>query len=306
MRIAVLSTEAEQIADRNIARTQGWPFFDEHDEDGLRAYDPEMVILLGWYVNDLQRMWKYRWMIAEVPKVVVLWAGSDILQCYDFLQAGAKQMFKDLKTDRFCHVPEHEWMKDELKKLFDLDSTDPLVSPVPKVFDKMPTPEEFTASIYSPMTRSDFYNLPMIGEALDGSDIPSIWYHFAFEYAPVPYKKKCDRRFAITRDEYEKVIADSSCAVRIPIHDGLSIGAAEFLMAGRPVVTCHDMPRYPKLIKGELTAEKVLNAITRIKNGEFVSDTVQQFYRDLFDPAKYKMRLQERLQTRWGSLSLDG
>lgn len=307
MNILVTSSACEQIAKANIAATQGWEYRAFNDFRGIAEYEADLIIFLGWYVPDMKDWWQHKLRIGKTPKVVVLWAGTDILQVKQFYLSGGKQMFKDFKGDQFCHIPEDEFQKDELLKGFGLESADPLPSPVSRLFEEMPQPENFTVGVYSPTARYDFYRLYDIAAALKQAECRGIFYHFLFDYAKLKLEANQEGRFAITRTEYEQVIADCSCAVRVPVHDGLSLGAAEFLMAGRPVISCHDMPRWPRLIRGtEVTPEKIAKAIRAIRDGSRVPSGVQQYYRDLFDPAKYGGRLQERLRTKWGDLSLAG
>lgn len=300
MKVAVTSSAVEQIASKNIAATQGWPFYSFNDFKGLTECGADVLLFLGWFVPDLKDWWQHKFRIGKDQRVVVLWAGSDILHVKQMKQNGAVQMFKDFESDQYCHVPESDFQKDELLKLFNLKSTEPLASPAREIFQDIGLPEKFTAGVYSPTQRYPFYRLPQIGQALADAQVKGIFYHFLFDYAKLDVPCFNDKRYAITWDEYKQTVADSSCGIRVPEHDGLSLGAAEFLMAGRPMITCWDMPRWPRVIKGEVTIEKIAKAVKKVAAGDYyVPASVRAFYRDYFDPAKYKERLQERLREKW-------
>lgn len=126
-----------------------------------------------------------------------------------------------------------------------------------------------------------------------------VFYNWLPPTQEIEYQATCQKRYALSPAEYDQVIADTSCLLRIPIHDAYSISAAEYLMSGRPVVSDRDLPHWPAWIKGKLTNKKVAAALTEARHdGDVPEDTVK-FYQDMYDPALFKGRLEERCRQRW-------
>jgi hypothetical protein len=101
------------------------------------------------------------------------------------------------------------------------------------------------------------------------------------------------------QEEYDKTIAECSCLLRVPEHDAISISVAEFLMSGRPVISNQALPHWKTLVKGDVTAEKIVKAIKKTQRNGTVPQETSDYYRDRYDPAKYKGRLEEAARSKW-------
>ena len=79
-------------------------------------------------------------------------------------------------------------------------------------------------------------------------------------------------------------------------------------MAGRPVVSCHDMPEWAamldnkKLSKGEKNAEFIASKIRKMSMD--IPEETRRWYLDNLDPTKYKARFNERIITTWPGFQL--
>jgi len=129
-----------------------------------------------------------------------------------------------------------------------------------------------------------------------------IFYHWLFkspDMLNVPIEPNIEYRYACNREEYEQVIKDSACLLRIPTTEGMSGGAAEFLMANRPVLSCHDMPKYPAILKpNDLTVDAIKEVLSTISYE--VPEETRAHLTNLFDMDKFRGRLNARIAPKWG------
>lgn len=305
MKVAVTSTAASQLALNNVSVPCEWEFFNVNEYVRLAEYNPDALYIGGWFVANYANWQLYRALIGDIKKVIVHWYGSDVLIAKQFHDRGQRKMFEELATDRFVNIPPNDKIKAELKEWISLDTTDPLNVPAETTYVEMPKPEQFTIGIYMPCERLDFFNFMPICDALPGTDYRVIFYHWLpmtqdlkKEYAE-RHLGNAEFRYGLSREQYRKTIEDCSCLLRIPFHDAYSISLAEFLMAGRPVVSQHDAPEWPSLIQGELSKESVLAALKWVEENPDVPKTVQDYYRDRWSPDKFKSRLLNRVNSQW-------
>jgi len=328
-KVAVCSIGAEQIARKNIAEPNGWRYFHEFQHVDLwgspinpeQGFFPDVMIFKGWFVQDYSTLNRHMRLLGDVGfhynkkcgkagRIVILWAGSDVLQMglfYDKMGHYEAKIFQDLRSDRFVHIPVSEDQGQELKRLFGLKPKAPLPTPCRKIFEKLPFSKGPTIAVYMPALRMDFYHFDILYEvAKKMPQMKFIFYHWMFKTPDMERAKplpNVEYRYPCSREEYEQVIADSWASLRIPDHEGLSGGSAEFLMAGRPVFSCHDMPKWPAKIKRErITPDSIVEVLKDLVPD--VPEEVQEHYRHLLDPAKFKERLQARIKATWPELTL--
>lgn len=336
MKAAITSDGCEHLAINNLAPALGVDWytlfgFKKLWGNALRPEEgsnPEVLFVKGWFVPDycaLSRMqritgdlsYKYNERCKKAEKIVILWAGSDILECAKWrARAGhyEPQMFRDLRTDRFMHVPVSTKQKYELDKLLGIDATDPLPTPARELFDLQPMPHKFTIAVYMPTYNLDMYRYDVCLEvARLMPEATFIFYHWMLPVGPkgvvdesgVP---NAQYKYACSFGEYKEIIAQSWYSLRLTRHEGLSGGAGDFLMAGRPVLTCHDMPEWPavfdneKIGSGKQDAKHISEKIKKCRLE--VSEKTRGWYLDNLDPKKYKERMNELLKKQWPGFSL--
>lgn len=336
MKAAITSEGCEQLAMNNIGPALDAKFFPDPRFDELwgtpmrpdEGDNPEVLFIKGWFVPDyvaLARMYKimgdqghkYNDRCKKAEKIVILWAGSDVLGAAHWRQKAGKyepQIFRDLRTERFMHVPVGIKQKYELEKLLDLRPTDPLPTPARELFERQPLPDKMTVAVYMPTYSMELYRYDMcLAVAKLMPDAQFIFYHWMFPTGPEGLIKEGDvpnvrYQYACSFEQYKEIITESSCSLRITRHEGLSGGVADFLMSGRPVLTCRDMPEWPagldnkKIETGEQVAEHIAITLKSFK-GE-VSEKTRRWYLDNLDPKKYKSRMNELLDKQWPGFSL--
>lgn len=336
MTAAIISDGCEHLAMNNLAPALGLDYYSIFDFDKLwgtpfrpeEGLQPDILFIKGWFVANyegLTRMykimgdqaWKYNDRCKKAEKVVILWAGSDVLAFAGWRGKMGKyeaKIFGDLRGDRFLHIPVAIKQKNELRKLLDIESADPLPTPARKLFDEMPLPEKQRVAVYMPTYNMDMYRYDLcLKVAKVMPDIKFVFYHWML---PVGGKEavapselpNVSYQYACSFDQYKQIIAESSCALRLTRHEGLSGGAADFLLAGRPVFTCHDMPEWPAALDNndigndKVPPEQIAIMLRSYKDG--VPRETREWYLDHMDPAKYKERINERLDQKWPGCSI--
>lgn len=311
MKIAAFSIGCEQLTRRNVVAPnahKGWKYFHFTDYGGIAEYNAAVLWAGGGFIGNYDAWARYKAMFGDYKRIVIHWVGSDTLAAKAFWDDGQRTLFKEFHSDRFLHIPSSEGLKKELKEWFGLDSTDPLDIPAEKVFQAMPKPEKYTVGFYLPPDRAEFYNYHIMEELTQ--KFPDRHYRVVFyHWLPLFHELKLagpySMRFAISREQYEQVIADCSCIVRIPKHDAVSISAGEFLMAGRPFISHHDIPLWPAKLKADDLTPEAINAAILNAAGLKVPKKVQEYYRDAYDPAKYHNRVLARCLQQWPELEVD-
>lgn len=312
MKVACFSISGEQLTLNNIARPNDWKFFEHLDWVGMAMYEPDIVYVGGWFVANYADWQVHRAMIGRAKKVVIQWFGSDVGYCKGFYDQGQREMFRQLNSDRFVNIPPTDIIKGEMERWLELDCTEPLNTPAEELILPHSLPKSRLDSpqvaIYMPPGRQDFFRLPLIKEAIPKIKARCFFYHWIPETQRVgvqmgpsesDFWEPPHRSYGHDREEYMRIIADSTCALRIPVHDAWSITAAEFLMAGKPVVSDRDMPKYKRLIRGEVSVDRVVRAVNKALRYNTVDRAVSDFCRDRWNPLRYAERVAERCKTRW-------
>lgn len=307
MKIAVLSTQAEQLALNNIAPFMGEnsKFFLASQIEKIAEYNADVLYLGGMYVTEFSDWQLYRAIIGDHKKVIVHWYGSDVLQAKFFHERGERELFEWLKSDKFVHVSPNGPIKGEIESELGIPTTEPLNVPAEKVYGDIPLPEEFKFGVYLPPGRMDFFNLKLMSEALSKFDHPPVtFYHWLPLLEKIDFEGPHRLAYGLSRPEYEKVLAESSCLIRMPFHDANSISAAEFLMSGRPVVSNNDYPMWPKMLNEQMDVDQIADVFkAAVETPPIVPENVRNFYRSAYDPAKFKERLADRVREKWAGFS---
>lgn len=330
MKVAVTSLACENLALRNVARPNGWKYFSVYDRVPIAEYNPDVLVMLGWFCHGWADWQSHKATIGDVKRVVVHWVGSDILQMQNELKMGRKTFIEWLASPRFLHVAPSE---DSFKELVYEDGTPmfnmhgPLDVPAEHVIDPQPMPAEFRPAIYMPPDRQDFYGIKVMADVLPKMGIKPIFYHWLPKVGELDYPAEHDEAYGLAREEYEeRILKGASCLIRVPMHDANSISVGEFFMAGKPVVTNQnlpmwkfgcDAPLYRREVDGgymftdnaHTLFEKEVKRIKDLcENGKSpVPQKTQDFYRDMYDPAKYPQKLNEfaAKQAGWEGVRLE-
>ena len=295
------------MALNNVAIPNGWRYFEPFDFVEMAAWNPD-VLWLGGFPGLGYTDWQlHKAIIGETPRVIVQWFGSDIMACRQFYQRGQRAMFDWLNTDRFVHVPPSDEADIEIETLLGVHTCGTAYDvPAQKVLEPIPLPEKFTVGIYMPPHRLDFFNYQAVSKAMaDLPHIKAIYYHWLPQVAELKPDGRYELRYGQTPEQYQQTIADVSCLIRVPMHDAISISVAEMLMSGRPVISNQNLPEWKTLVTNPVTPEKITKAVKKVKKDMVVPARTSEYYRDRYDPAKYRKRLEEAARTKWEGFSFD-
>lgn len=151
----------------------------------------------------------------------------------------------------------------------------------------------------------DFFNLKLMDQSMERAGYPPMtFYHWLPLLEKIEYEGQRKLAYGLSREEYEQVLAESSCLIRMPFHDANSISAAEFLMSGRPVISNHDYPMWPKLLNESMSIDEIAEVFkSAMEKPIEVPQAVREFYRSAYDPKKFKERLADRVREKWDGFS---
>ena len=300
-KIIATSIGAPQVVKNNIAIPSDFEFYPYTKLEDIAAARPDMILMGGWYIDNLVSFWNHKAIVGDCERVAIHWFGSDVMKCSHMYMNGERKMFEYLREDRFLHIPCSEANKEELEDRLGLSPCDPLIVPAQKRIERMPAADRFAVAVYLPSAGLDFYNSGPIVDALEELKIKTIFYHFLFKTYRIEFLGPHEFRYGLNREEYEQVIADSAVLLRVPNHDGMSVGAAEFLMAGRQVVGTHDLPMCPAKAALPVTKENLVEVLTKVRDeATLVDESVSDQARDMFDPALYREGIAQRAKDKWG------
>jgi hypothetical protein len=285
----------------NIAGPSRFEFIPDKKQEDIALARGDLLLLGGLYLDNLMVWWTYQSIFGDYDQIAIHWFGSDVAKCSKLYMDGERRIFDILRGDRFLHIPCAPHIKEELEDKLGLEPCEPLIVPAEKTLDRMPPANRFQVAVYLPSLAIDFYNSGTMVDALEAAKVKTIFYHFMFKSYKLEFIGPHEYRYGINREEYEQVIADSAVLLRCPNHDGMSVGAAEFLMAGRPVLSTHDLPMCPKSIDLPVDKGQIKKELERVRdNGSLIPEDISDEARMMFDPKHYRGGLAERVKTKWG------
>lgn len=300
-KIIATSAGAPQVVKKNIAEPSGFDYYPYTQLEDIAAERPDLLLLGGWYVDNLVVFWQHKAIVGDCERVAIHWFGSDVNKCSNMYMDGERKMFEYLREDRFLHIPCSDKIKEELEDRLGLEPCEPLIVPAQKRIERMDAPDRFAVAVYLPSTGLEFYNSGAMVDALEELKIKTIFYHFLFKSYHLDFIGPHEFRYGLNREEYEQVIADSSILLRVPDHDGMSVGAAEFLMAGRHVVSTHDLPMWEANAELPVTKDNLVKVLGEIRDqASLIPPVISDQAREVFDPALYRAGFAERVKDKWG------
>lgn len=222
---------------------------------------------------------------------VVHWIGSDVWQMQQ-MSTQTKRMFVDwIKNNVDVNLTEFKFTQKELEE----EGIKSRILPLPptKVNKVLPLPEKFTVAIYLPQVNKDFYSPIVKTENGDVNVIDEISkkcrdvnFKIFGDYTQTGVRGNVEYMGRLNEVEMDKLIADSSCLLRLVKHDGLSITVEEFITAGRRIIT--NIPTIKGAYEVELNLESVMKAIDTIKAIKEPDTKNAKYWQQQLSHAKYK------------------
>lgn len=155
---------------------------------------------------------------------IVHWVGSDVSQAV----SGEREFYNEPGTIHFC-----DWfnLQDELKTIG--INARVVTHKAMNAPDKPLEPGGNKVCVYMPDTRKEFFHEDLMKEVMEKSGREFLWLN-------VWWKDKDNNSF--NKDRVKKAFMECSHLLRTPEHDGFSHTSAEFIMAGRSVITTEERP----------------------------------------------------------------
>jgi len=266
------------------------------------------IYLIGFYVGTGDSAMAHT-AVFKTPNSdtipVIHWIGTDVLQ---IVGAGYKVCYNDMKAlveviDKCVNLTEFEQTEGELRSIGISSKIIPL--PIEDDIDVMPLPSKFTCAIYTPKTSTagQIYNLDLMKDII--KSCPDINF-LLFGGGLMDFKAKNVKNmgWCEKEDYYNKVIAQSSCLMRITYHDGMPVAPIEWRLAGRDAITTVQMKYIhfagTGIIHKENYAdrkEKIINLLRAVKKDQKqgVKDVQEArvYYKTLTSPKRFKKALEK-------------
>lgn len=268
----------------------------------------KMIYLMGFYSLETMQAFGGSGVGEDVIKTVH-WIGSDVLawKGWPYLQI---DMAKELIMGKIDYsLSEYPYTKLELEQMRIEGKTggSPMV-PTPVAIPEVihPLPEEFTVAIYMPAGNAAItkYHLDLCSSVIRACpDIKFVVFGGD--------KGASGNVEAMGWCDTQEVIKKSSILLRLTEHDGMPVGAVEFLLQGRQVLTNTPMPyaeiydTYLPYYMSDIAEEtmvdhkdKLINRIRKLKrvpNESYAWDKIKKFYTDFCSVDRFKRNIQNML-----------
>lgn len=228
---------------------------DFRDDTIFKPHAYKALYLIGWYMKptDQGNQHPSIMMHFEMPgvKKIVHFVGADIYWLRKFPYEAMKPLAGALQLKADHILCETELAQAELKDFGIVAQVVPI--PSYSTWEVKPLPEKFTCSVFL-TNKSDFdkycyeHTLSIIRAMPDVEFTAYGDGGWDVEYPNLKHSKN------LSRDKWEEYVYANSCYLRLVKHDTLPLASAEFIMAGRDVVTNIPLP-YQEYIdtKGDST-----------------------------------------------------
>lgn len=279
-----------------IAKLCGWDFW--HNPPQL-PNDYKAIYLLGMFPESVQdHVMLFKGLDGKNRdcKYLIHWIGTDVLHMRTMLP------FTDIKNLRLMfekhnvkHFVQCEQNAEEMRELgFDVDV---LPLPVSGSFKKLPLPDKFTVAVYDHGGIDQKWHKWLVMELTKA--MPDIDFKFYGNKHAVGKDRNTEW---LGKVPILDVIKQSSCLLRLTIHDGYPVAPVEFMFSGRPVITnVPDMPYTHHVNLGPVNDDRITDIKQLVyskirevqKNPEFPFEMATEYYSKLLSPEKFKERIME-------------
>jgi SAM-dependent methyltransferase len=257
----------------------------------------EAGYIIGWHVGDEESWQAYTAWAVRFNHVLIHWVGSDILGIPKWLNS--RERVAHMNHPRFIHVVEDERLLPEVKQYFENVHVCPM--PTRNVFEVKPLPKKFTVAVYYPKHRHDFHYGEVIKEVIEKMpDVQFNLYHLFGEKPDFEYPNMTWLG-ALSGEDYPKMLADSSCMLRLSEHDGRPFSIVEAAIMGRRFVTNFNMV-YTNRTSDVPTAEGVIEQLTKIREQTEPDTDMAAYYKAENDHKRYKDRIRSLMSSNVASI----
>lgn len=195
------------------------------------------------------------WLAVMLRKKIVMhWVGSDLIEAR---QRISQQTAKKELIHRPIHLTDTPWYVEPLRELGIKAQYSPLIS-LGNERKLLPFPDHFAVLAYIPESNPDFYGLNTITEAAVAMPDTDFFIAGLNHSESLPSNIKALGWV----DNMETVFAKTVVAIRMPLHDGLSVFILEALAYGRYVL--YNQP-FPLAIQAS-DSHELINGLNKLKS----------------------------------------
>jgi glycosyltransferase involved in cell wall biosynthesis len=227
----------------------------------------------------------------------VHWIGTDVLHTRAMLSFDDVKELASGYNKRFKQFCQSKWNYDSLKEMgFDVE-----LLPLPVDINDLVKPflpERFSVAIYDHgQSQDDIYCKPLMIDIM--KSMPDVQFYC---FGDEKNTRKEQNVTYLGRIDIQKVIAVSSCLLRITKHDGYPVTPIEFLACHRPTITNVDMAHTIKIdFNGKFTENTIqkvkrdiISKIRSLKRGERLIDidAAIKHYKTELNPLRLEKRLE--------------
>lgn len=242
--------------------------------------------VIGWHVADDESWQLYSAWAKRFDRVLIHWVGSDISGIPKWLNSSER--VAHMNHPRFVHIVEEERLIPEVKQYF--ENVHVCHMPTLNAFPVEPLPEKFAVAIYYPKHRHDFHYGNVMKEVIER--MPDVTFHLYHLFGNEPDFEYPNMKWLgqLSPQDYHKMLANSSCMLRLSEHDGRSFSIVEAAIMGRRFITNTELPFAHRT--GDVpTADDVIAQIEKIREQTEPDEDAAKYYLAENDIKKYKDRI---------------
>jgi hypothetical protein len=240
--------------------------------------------------------------IGHFKKIIILFAGSDLLRLNKMRNKDRTILFNQLKKDGVIFAVESPEIYDRIKNIYNL-KTEIIYLPSRFKFSEKPygMPNKFSVGCYMPCNKDIskdkrfFYGFNTIVKVV--KKLPEV--NFYFYHNKGRYIERCDelklknfigcKKNIINMPEFLRNI---SCGLRLTDHDTYSMSAIEYNLAGRWFINNYPMP-YCDKISHKAKVSEVVDKIIEAKSRKGTNTDGMIFYRSKHDRKVFHTRIKD-------------
>jgi hypothetical protein len=230
--ILVLSTGAQNHA-LEIAKSIDADF---KSESIIKPYTYKALYLIGFYMKPGTRNMNGTILshFGKDVKKIIHWVGADIYWLRKFSYEDLKNLGGALKITA-THLVENELARKEIKDLLGIDAE---IVPIPPYndYEFKPLPDKFSVGIFL-TNLSDFDKYYKENTLSIVRACPDIQFNCYGDGGDDVKYQNLKNSHNLTKPEWKEFVYNNSCLIRLVKHDTTPLANAEFMMAGRAVIS---------------------------------------------------------------------
>ena len=242
--------------------------------------------VIGWHVTDDASWQAYTAWANRFDKTLIHWVGSDIANIPTWLNS--PERVAHMNHPRFVHIVEEERLATEVREYFENVHVCPMSTL--SAFPVEPLPKKFAVAVYYPKHRHDFHYGEVLKEVIE--KMPDVTFHLYHLFGEKPDFEYPNMKWlgVLSPQDYHKMLANSSCMLRLSQHDGRSFSLVEAAIMGRRLIT-NTETLFAYRTSDVPTADEVIAQIEKVREHSEPDKDLSAYYLTENNILKYKNRI---------------